>query len=142
MLNLKHGGHVLDDAAPGAEETMRKMNDVVMMKEALSKNDVAAMKSAPAGASTPIGTPFDYLFSKLKDAPNSHLPGDPKKVVSDLNALGTNMIDNAPPVDADVKVRVNSTIPAVYTYWGQFIDHDLTANTDRDSKTATSPSPT
>lgn len=27
----------------------------------------------------------------------------------------------------------NSTIPAVYTYWGQFIDHDLTANTDRNS---------
>jgi hypothetical protein len=27
----------------------------------------------------------------------------------------------------------NSTIPPVYTYWGQFIDHDLTANTDRDS---------
>jgi len=26
----------------------------------------------------------------------------------------------------------NSAIPPVYTYWGQFIDHDLTANTDRD----------
>ncbi len=26
----------------------------------------------------------------------------------------------------------NSVIPAVYTYWGQFIDHDLTANTDAD----------
>ena len=25
----------------------------------------------------------------------------------------------------------NSTIPPVYTYWGQFIDHDITANTDR-----------
>ena len=28
---------------------------------------------------------------------------------------------------------MNSTIPSVYTYWGQFVDHDLTANTDRDS---------
>ena len=27
----------------------------------------------------------------------------------------------------------DSTIPPVYTYWGQFVDHDLTANTDRDS---------
>ena len=26
-----------------------------------------------------------------------------------------------------------STIPAVYTYWGQFIDHDLTAGTDTDT---------
>ncbi len=25
----------------------------------------------------------------------------------------------------------NSTIPPVYTYWGQFVDHDVTANTDR-----------
>jgi hypothetical protein len=31
---------------------------------------------------------------------------------------------------------VNSNIPAVYTYWGQFIDHDMTANTDRDSSTS------
>lgn len=27
--------------------------------------------------------------------------------------------------------EANSTIPPVYTYWGQFIDHDITANTDR-----------
>ena len=26
-----------------------------------------------------------------------------------------------------------STIPAIYTYWGQFIDHDLTAGTDTDT---------
>lgn len=28
---------------------------------------------------------------------------------------------------------LTSTVPPVYTYWGQFMDHDLTANTDRDS---------
>jgi hypothetical protein len=27
--------------------------------------------------------------------------------------------------------QLDSTIPGVYTYWGQFIDHDITANTDR-----------
>ena len=26
----------------------------------------------------------------------------------------------------------NSINPPIYTYWGQFVDHDLTANTDRD----------
>ena len=46
------------------------------------------------------------------------------------------MVDNAPPAQANPKVEVNSTIPAVYTYWGQFVDHDLTANTDRDSTTS------
>ncbi len=30
MLNLKHGGHILDDNAPGAEETTKKMDDVVL----------------------------------------------------------------------------------------------------------------
>lgn len=27
----------------------------------------------------------------------------------------------------------DSSIPAIFTYWGQFIDHDITANTDRES---------
>lgn len=39
-------------------------------------------------AKGPTGTPFDYLLPRLKDRPGSHLPGAPKKVVDDLNALG------------------------------------------------------
>jgi hypothetical protein len=62
--------------------------------------------------------------------PQSHLPADdPAKVVTDLKALGTAMIDDPPEA-----LEGNSIIPPVYTYWGQFIDHDLTANTDRDPK--------
>ncbi len=34
-------------------------------------------------------------------------------------------------VDAPPDGDPNSTIPPVYTYWGQFVDHDVTANTDR-----------
>jgi hypothetical protein len=87
-------------------------------------------------AKGPTGTPFDYLLPQLKDKPGSHLPGDPGKVVADLNALGAAMVDEAPGLPTDPKVEVNSTVPALYTYWGQFIDHDLTANTDRDSRTS------
>jgi hypothetical protein len=31
MLNLKHGGHVVDDDAPGAQEIARTMDDVILM---------------------------------------------------------------------------------------------------------------
>ena len=72
-------------------------------------------------------TPFDYLFEDLAaDFPDKHLPGDAAKVVEDLRRLGAAMLDAAPPDES-------SGTPPVYTYWGQFVDHDLTANTDRDN---------
>lgn len=125
MLYLKHGGHVLADSAAEAQGTARRLDDVVAEADAFSDAE-----------EPPVGTPFDYLLAELKDKPDSHLPGDPVKVVEDLNALGTAMVDDAPPVEAVPQVHVNANIPAVYTYFGQFIDHDLTANTDRDSKTS------
>jgi hypothetical protein len=81
----------------------------------------------------PIESPFEYLLPELKTKPEAHLPGDPAKVTKDLRTLGEALIDNAPATATDA-VEVNSTIPAVYTYWGQFIDHDMTANTDRPDK--------
>ncbi|MDX6562725.1 MAG: hypothetical protein QOD65_2539 [Gaiellales bacterium] len=117
MLDLKHGGHVLPAGAPGAKDAEKKMGERV----------------AP---SVPTGTPFDYLLPALKTQAGSHLPGDPAKVTADLKTLGAAMVDDAPPAQTDPAVEVNSTVPAVYTYWGQFIDHDMTANTDRDSTTS------
>ncbi len=117
MLNLKHGGHILDDDAPGAEETARTIDGVTLATNALRK-----------GEPRPTETPFDYLFPQLKDDPQNYLPADdPAKVVADLKALGAAMVEQGAPPEG------NATIPPVYTYWGQFIDHDLTANTDRDS---------
>lgn len=74
-------------------------------------------------------TKFDYLFEDIVDNADKHLPAtDPGTVVKALKALGASMIEpNSEP-------EVNSPIPPIYTYWGQFIDHDMTANTDRDSK--------
>ncbi len=85
------------------------------------------------GTEPPIQSPFEYLLPELKTDANAHLPGDPTKVTRDLTRLGESLIDNAPATAPDA-VEVNSTIPAVYTYWGQFIDHDMTANTDRPDK--------
>jgi hypothetical protein len=117
MLYLKHGGHVVRADAKGAHDAEAKLG--VRLEKTL-----------------PVGTPFDYLLPQLKTKPEAHLPGDPTKVAGDLKALGAAMTDDAPAAQTDPAVEVNSNIPAVYTYWGQFIDHDMTANTDRDSATS------
>ncbi len=117
MLNLKHGGHALANDAPGAKEAAKKLDVVILPK-----------------GEKPTETPFDYLFPQLEGKPGAHIPGDPATVVAALKALGAAMVDSAPAAQTDPKVEVNSIIPAIYTYWGQFIDHDTTANTDRDSK--------
>lgn len=118
MLDSKHGGHIVPEGAEGADEAARR-GGVIIAKGPL-----------------PSSTPFDYLLPELKDKPDSHLPGDPAQVVAGLNAVGAAMVDTAPGTSTPPAAAVNSTIPAIYTYWGQFIDHDMTANTDRDSTTS------
>ena len=73
---------------------------------------------------TPAESKFDYLLPDLKTQSSARLPDSPA-VVAALKALGAAMIDQDPTTEPSV-------IPAIYTYWGQFIDHDMTANTDRD----------
>ena len=80
-----------------------------------------------------VETDFNYLFPRRARDPNSLLPADnPKDVIAKLKKLGEAMVDAvADPKDPQA---TNSIIPPVYTYWGQFIDHDITANTDRTSE--------
>ena len=73
-------------------------------------------------------TRFDYLFPGLRDDPSAHLPSgeaDVPRVLAALNRLGEAMVEPAGPDPAG-----DSTVPAVYTYWGQFIDHVITLNTN------------
>jgi heme peroxidase len=82
-----------------------------------------------------VTTPFDYLFESLEDDPDAHLPADSPEtiaaVVDNLKKLGKRMVESAPAFGDLETGDGNSTIPAVYTYFGQFIDHDITARTDR-----------
>jgi hypothetical protein len=119
IFGLGHGGHLLDANRQGAVEQAAKRESDVLVA-APDNHDVVEFT-----------TPFCYLFEGLKRQwPNKHLPNDkPEEVVGALKALADAMIE----ADSDGAAQpADSIIPAIYTYWGQFIDHDVTANTDRD----------
>jgi hypothetical protein len=62
------------------------------------------------------------------DAPDNYLPAS-ATTVTELDTLGNLMVDQGPrdPAGAD------SDLPPVFTYWGQFLDHELTARTNAES---------
>lgn len=70
-------------------------------------------------------TRFDYMFPLLAENPECTLPPG-ANTQGALLALGTAMATD------DASMADDSTIPAIFTYLGQFIDHDITAQTDRE----------
>jgi len=67
-------------------------------------------------------SPFRYYFRDAPEVPHTD------STVSKLDALADAMVEDPPAPDGIGK------IPPVFTYWGQFIDHDVTANTDRENE--------
>ena len=65
---------------------------------------------------------FNYIFPTLANDSSCLLPEN-IDTVRGLRALAAAMVAN-PGQDSS---SLESTIPPVYTYWGQFIDHDITA---------------
>ncbi|MET0693736.1 MAG: heme peroxidase family protein [Propionibacteriaceae bacterium] len=128
LQHVEHGGHVLTDEGPEVQKLAQRDASISTLAEVLT----TPLAEAAFEDDT---TAFSYLFEDLAASfPAAHLPADdPAAVVAALKSLGAAMVDNpASPVDP-LETNQTSTIPAVYTYFGQFIDHDLTANTDRDS---------
>jgi hypothetical protein len=62
-------------------------------------------------------SPVGFIFTELASDPNSRLP-ESQETLDAITALG-----NAMAFDPS---NEEGTIPAVYTYFGQFIDHDIT----------------
>jgi hypothetical protein len=122
LQHVHHGGRILPDDAPRAEELAAERVRVSLMSEVLP------------GASLDdeeVSTAFDYLFPELADAfPEHHLTGDPAEVTAALAALGRALMEDPVGATDPTQRPADSTIPAIYTYWGQFIDHDVTANSD------------
>jgi hypothetical protein len=128
LMDIRHGAHITEDTSPSAVELAATREDITPLKDAVVEPEEVLFE-----------TRFDYLFPELATDPAAHLPADdPAKiaaVVAGLKALGDAMVeDSLAPGEDPLQSTGNSTIPPVYTYWGQFIDHDLTANTDRDAE--------
>lgn len=73
--------------------------------------------AAPAAVASPT---VGYMFKDLTNDPANRLP-ESSDTVAALVALGVSMGERVVPADGG-----DSGIPAVYTYFGQFIDHDIT----------------
>lgn len=77
-----------------------------------------------------FSTPFNYLFPDLARSEAAKLPVQTATIRA-LLSLGDAMADLGTPNDS--LEDLDSDIPAVFTYLGQFIDHDITARTDRET---------
>ncbi|HEY9404974.1 MAG TPA: heme peroxidase family protein [Pyrinomonadaceae bacterium] len=78
---------------------------------------------------------FDFMFPKLQNNPNNLLP-ESSTTPADLARLGKTMVDSVGNDAAG-----DSTVPAILTYFGQFLDHDITLEmTSANLPTLTSPS--
>ena len=101
-----------------------------------TSSDLRSRAAPQARAAPPAGTDiavdeqadFGYLVPPL-DAPENYLP-ETGETLGELDELGDLMID---AVGSDETAATDSTMPPVLTYWGQFLDHELTARTDRES---------
>jgi hypothetical protein len=74
-----------------------------------------------------FNTPFGYMFPDLARSENCLLP-EGTATQTALIQLGSAMGEPGTGAAND------SQIPAIYTYLGQFIDHDITARTDRETE--------
>jgi heme peroxidase len=139
LSDITHGGHILEDKSPPGVALAAKREDITMLKDWVAGFAVARTARAAVATAEPeevlFATRFDYLFLDLTTKEAAHLPADePAAIVAGLKALGDAMVeDSLAAGEGPLQPTGNSTIPPVFTYWGQFIDHDLTANTDRNS---------
>lgn len=79
-----------------------------------------------------FSTRFDYFFPEAARSSPCLLPTS-ESTLEALRKLADEMADpgESPPA-GDPITEFDSDNPAILTYFGQFIDHDITARTDRD----------
>ncbi|MWC00178.1 peroxidase family protein [Agromyces seonyuensis] len=140
ITNLGHGTHAIaDSAAPVSEPGVEPVSEVALPRENPHAPGAFLLSPPVPPEKLPsVSSPFGYLFSGLQaNYPLSHLDHrNPEAVVVGLKALGSAMIEaaaaeDAAPANPDPD---DSTLPPIHTYWGQFVDHDITANTDRNDE--------
>lgn len=91
------------------------------------------LAAPPALPDLSIDEQADFgFFLPPQAGPENYLP-EGGATVDELDTLGNLMIDAAAldGLDPD-PAATDSPMPPVLTYWGQFLDHELTARTDRE----------
>src|SRR5262249_10031790 len=113
MARVRHGEIISLNQLEKAVSDIRKLNAAL------------GLTSAPVKI---LGlTPYDYMFPKLQSDPDALLPDDkPAKTVESLIALAQTMRETGGTPDLD------SPISAAYTYFGQFVSHDITLDLQSD----------
>lgn len=112
MLNVNHG-------------TVLPLDSTI--SSAAPANSTVSANAAPT-------FPFGYMFPELQAA--EHLLEESAKTVEDLRKLGAVGM-NDPTAQAVPGVNV----PAIYTFFGQFIDHDITREKGSASMSLANPAP-
>ena len=94
------------------------------------RSDLPTTGLVPAGADVAVdeAADFGYFFPPSGD-PGDYLPDD---VLAELDELGNLMVPDDPTTPGP-EVTPDSGLAPVMTYWGQFLDHELTARTDRET---------
>lgn len=113
LLSLGHGQKVVSfksNSGPGVAQESRILPDSVPATRAAGHSEPPTLDAGEGR--------FGYMF------PSAAGPGRPIDAAV-LDLLADAMIDQGARPDIDA-------IAPVHTYFGQFIDHDITANTDRD----------
>ena len=104
MPRLAHG------AVPTPEQVRDAQNDLASRT---AEVDLGFAVAGPAALQD-----FDFLFPTLQNNPANLLP-QAATTPAQLKELGRTMVDPGTATG-------DSTIPAIYTYFGQFVDHDIT----------------
>lgn len=82
------------------------------------------------GVPGPAGSDFGYMLDAIRGDPANLLPPTPETVLA-LKQLARTMTDMPEDDPGDGATGPgDSPIPAAYTYFGQFLDHDLTFDRD------------
>jgi hypothetical protein len=137
LFYLSHGQHVAPPETPEADlvradlapmEAVAPERARATAVRSLEPAGAATDPAAAAAAAVPPGGKFRYYFPEAAGLPETAAMPDL------LDALADSMVEDIPQGQNQDPEDKNSTrIAPVFTYLGQFIDHDVTANTDRDS---------
>ncbi|WP_454854468.1 peroxidase family protein [Promicromonospora soli] len=121
VRRIGHGGVFVPSAATGPADPRHSSATLLPRTEEAVRRDLREDRFDAT-------TSFAYLMRGAAGRfPAAHLPaGSRLDATRDaLMRLGAALIE--PPVAPTGR---DSTVPSVYTYWGQFIDHDITLNTN------------